>query len=472
MRRMRTGLLLTVMALQTLAATPLAAQVGPSLTGETGLFQILNAETLPAGRFSLGIYYSQSDRVASASLVTPSNVDDPLRYGVGRGAVTVGYGLLKNWEASVSVGLLYEKANFRLWSGVINGFDHTGGFSASQIDKIRLGTKWLLNPNVDAVKVVLFGGAAFPTQSGTDPNALTTNTIDWNVGASFNYKIVTFQLSYFLAGDRGFASPSPAIVYPNGAFDNPNEVVAALGFNVPIIPHVFKAIAEVNRIHYDGGDTRPPDFTEATLGGRLSLGDSGFTAAGAVRVNIDRWVKYGNKPNNIGGILQVAYSPGAYESPAPMPASAPTSSEPITQAPEPAPVPPPVPAPAPTAGTTAEPQVAAAPAPRPTTSTTDEILFDAAKSRLTNIAKAILDGVALRLKNNLSATCVIAASTDAKEKGGDHTALGRARAEAAKDYLVKRHGIDAARIMTDVKGDGDAGDATRNRRAVVTVTFP
>jgi outer membrane protein OmpA-like peptidoglycan-associated protein len=114
-----------------------------------------------------------------------------------------------------------------------------------------------------------------------------------------------------------------------------------------------------------------------------------------------------------------------------------------------------------------------APAPRAETSTTDEILFDSAKTRLTNIAKAILDGVALRLKNNLSATCTVVAYTDPKEKGGDHMALAKGRAEAAKDYLVKRHGIDAARIRTDVKGDAEAGpDATRNRRAVVTVAFP
>ena len=82
------------------------------------------------------------------------------------------------------------------------------------------------------------------------------------------------------------------------------------------------------------------------------------------------------------------------------------------------------------------------------------ILFDAAKSRLTNIAKAILDGVALRLKNNLSATCTIVGFTDPKEKG-DHAALGKARADAAKDYLVKRHGIDASRVQVDARGDAD-----------------
>jgi outer membrane protein OmpA-like peptidoglycan-associated protein len=105
------------------------------------------------------------------------------------------------------------------------------------------------------------------------------------------------------------------------------------------------------------------------------------------------------------------------------------------------------------------------------TTTTDEVFFDIGKSWLTNIAKAILDGVALRLKNNLSATCTIAGYTDPKEKG-DRMTLAKARAEAARDYLVKRHGIDAGRITVAAKGDGDAADATRNRRAVVTITFP
>jgi outer membrane protein OmpA-like peptidoglycan-associated protein len=112
------------------------------------------------------------------------------------------------------------------------------------------------------------------------------------------------------------------------------------------------------------------------------------------------------------------------------------------------------------------------PPPRAETSTTDEILYDASKSRLTNIAKAILDGVALRLKNNLSANCTITGFADKGEKG-DKMALSKSRADAAKDYLVKRHGIDAGRIHVEAHGDAEAGpDATRNRRSVVTVTFP
>ena len=58
MRRMRTRLLLGAIACLVLAtpfATPLAAQMSPSVSGETGLFQVTNAEMLPQGRFSLGL---------------------------------------------------------------------------------------------------------------------------------------------------------------------------------------------------------------------------------------------------------------------------------------------------------------------------------------------------------------------------------------------------------------------------------
>jgi outer membrane protein OmpA-like peptidoglycan-associated protein len=314
----------------------------------------------------------------------------------------------------------------------------------------------LLNPRIDPVKIVLFGGFWIPTQSKADQNALSTYRADWDFGISGNYGIATFQASYLNTADYG------------EEFDVANEFRWGLGFNIPIIPKVLRGIAEINRIHYDGGTTKPGDFSEVLAGARFAVGETGLTASGALRVNIDRWVKYGLHPSPIGGLVQLAYSPV-------LPSTLVVSAPAAATAPEPAPL-----ATTTTNETTAStstPAPASAteppPAARPETTTTDEILFDSAKSRLTNIAKAILDGVALRLKNNLAATCTIVAFTDPKEKGGDHMGLARARAEAAKDYLIKRHGIDGARIRLDSKGDTEAGpEALRNRRAVVTVTFP
>ena len=65
MRRMRTRLLLGAIACLVFAA-PLAAQVAPTVTGETGLFQILNADMLPQGRFSLGLSWGLWDRTAAS----------------------------------------------------------------------------------------------------------------------------------------------------------------------------------------------------------------------------------------------------------------------------------------------------------------------------------------------------------------------------------------------------------------------
>jgi|GEM_PF-760060 len=468
MRRMRTRLLLGAIACLILAA-PLAAQVGPTVTGETGLFQVMTADMLPQGRFSLGLSWGLWNRTAAPVPYSTPLPDDPLRYDVQRFGLSIGYGLLPSWEASISTGFDRYHASSFDWQGLVNGHYRFGDFTHSETDKVRFGTKIRLNSN-DPVLVAIFGGISIPTQSENDVNAIGTSRADYDLGLSFNFGWVTFQSDYQLNGKIGTPTPTPGSG-PTG-YDLSNVWTTAVGVAVPVVPNVFKAIGEINRVHYDGGDTQPPDFSEATLGGRFAFGDSGFTASGAVRINIDRWVKYGSTPSNIGGLVQVAYMPPAplharpraalprETEPAPPPATEPVPPPP----PAPAPVPAPVPAP------TAEP--VAPPAARPSTSTTDEILFDAAKSRLTNIAKAILDGVALRLKNNLAATCTISASTDPKEKGGDHAALAKARAQAARDYLMKRHGIDGSRITTEVKGDGDSADATRNRRAVVTVTFP
>ena len=56
--------------------------------------------------------------------------------------------------------------------------------------------------------------------------------------------------------------------------------------------------------------------------------------------------------------------------------------------------------------------------------------------------------------------------------------LGQKRADAAKEYLVTRHGIDPGRISTQSKGAADPGydnttaeGRTKNRRAQIVVTL-
>lgn len=450
MRRMRTGLLLAL-AVALLAASPLSAQVAPSLTGETGLFEIYDAQTVPQGRFAFSLFYSMYDRTAAPVPYAGTLADDPLRYSTDKLGLTLAFGLLPNWEASFSAGQRSYSADDRSWAGVIGGRNQHGKVDHDETDKMRIGTKVILN-HKDPLKVALFGAAYIPTQSRNDAYALSTWRTDWEWGFSGTYGVFTGQFAYLWTADA---------TDDYDLYDVSNEMRWSAGVGLPIIPDRLKGIVEIHRTMYDGGTTQPPDFTDAVLGARLSLGQY-FVASAGVRANVDRWVKYGSSPTNVGGILQVAFAPQHEQAAAPRVVPSPHEPPPAEPVPAPAPVVQPAPAPI----------VEAPPAPKPETSTTDEILFDAAKSRLTNIAKAILDGVALRLKNNLSATCTIVGFTDPKEKG-DHASLGKARADAAKDYLVKRHGIDAARIQVDARGDAEAGDdATRNRRAVVTVTFP
>jgi outer membrane protein OmpA-like peptidoglycan-associated protein len=445
MQRMRTGLLIAVAAPLLAAAPALFGQVGPTITGETGLFELKNAETVPVGQFSFGLSYSHWAKTAAPSLVYSPQPDDPLRYSTGRLGIAVAYGLGKHWEASLVAGPRTYWADDQAWAGSINGYERYGSIRRTESDKLRFGTKVLMTTK-DPVKVALIMGVSVPLTSRSDAEALSTYRADWDLGMSFNYKAFTFQTGYLLAGDRG------------STFDVSNQLMFGIGFNIKIIPGTLAVITELNRIHFDGGDSKPDDHSEALLGARLALGESGFSTAGAVRANIDMWHKYGTSASPIGYVLQVAYSPQPVIAAKPKVAA--QAEEP---APAPATAPPPAPAPAPV--------VEAPQSPKGETSTTDEILFDPAKNRLTNIAKAILDGVALRLKNNLSAICTISGYADPGEKAKDKAALASSRADAAKDYLVKRHGIDASRITVETKAEPLGSDPTRNRAAIVQVSF-
>ena len=116
---------------------------------------------------------------------------------------------------------------------------------------------------------------------------------------------------------------------------------------------------------------------------------------------------------------------------------------------------------------------------QPETLRTDEIHFEAGSARLTNIAKAILDEVALRMKQEPSATALVIGYTDDREITGPNQDLDRRRAEAVRDYLVSRHGIDPSRITVEGRGTSDpVGDNTtaegrlRNRRVVIRLILP
>ena len=296
MRRMRTRLFLAAAAGFVLSL-PARAQVAPTLSGETGLFEITNADTLAAGRFSLALSWSMWPRTAAPLPGSFTLADDPLRYDQQRLGFSVGYGLTNSWEIVVGTGSNRYHADDLIWAGVISGRALAGGFTHTEQDKVRIASKLLLNPR-DVMRVAVFMGYSIPTQSKNDVNSIGSYRSDWDFGASFTMGWFTFQSSYFLAGQVGLESPSPG----GGAYGYkiPNEWKNAVGIAVPIIPNVLKIIGEVNRVHHDGGTTQPGDYSDAIVGGRFGFGD--FTASGAVRIAIDRWSKYGDTPSNFGGL--------------------------------------------------------------------------------------------------------------------------------------------------------------------------
>jgi hypothetical protein len=137
----------------------------------------------------------------------------------------------------------------------------------------------------------------------------------------------------------------------------------------------------------------------------------------------------------------------------PPPAPPPPPPPPAPPETPPAPMPPPAP-----------PVVAPPPPPAPTTDTID---FDRGSARITNIAKARLDAVALRLRENPRATVVITGYPDDGTASARRESLARQRAENAKAYLIDRHGIEASRITTQT----DLTDTAHRGQAVIVVTF-
>jgi len=108
-------------------------------------------------------------------------------------------------------------------------------------------------------------------------------------------------------------------------------------------------------------------------------------------------------------------------------------------------------------------QVPPAPTPRQVEEVT--INFTPGSARLSNIAKAKLDEVALMMKQDPDERAQVIGYAQPNEGSTGPQALADQRASAVKNYLVTRHGIDPSRIDT-------AGEVSSEkvREAVVTIT--
>ena len=441
----------------------------PTSSGQTGLFETVTADTLRQGNWSFGVYFNDWDLLAGPApdLAPPSAREyQDMSYDLYRLSASIGVGLTDRWE--VSAMLPYDRivSNGNDRVGFINGFLHSGEFTESGMGNIRLATKFGLTPNDAPTRFALSAFTDLPT--GDDDSGISTGSTDFGIGGHVTHGIGSLSLAYVGRGDRD----SDDVVAGTADTAIPNELRLDGGLNIPIgLFGLTNWVNEVNAVWYNGGDNTPGNPLFLVSGLRHWFGTSGWSLSAGARWNVAKFFDNNDECRftelddcALSGLVGLTYAPLAFTTVAPPP-------------PAPPPVIPPPPAPTPAPVTPPPPPVVT---PRqPTDIRTDEIHFEAGSARLTNIAKAILDEVALRMKQEPTATALVIGYTDDRENTGPNQDLDRRRAEAVRDYLVTRHGIDPSRITVEGRGTSDpVGDNTtaegrlRNRRVVIRLTLP
>jgi outer membrane protein OmpA-like peptidoglycan-associated protein len=455
MKAMRTAFLAMLACLIVATAS---AQVAPNNQGDIGLFTIPTADQPQPGTFTLGAYGWLEQLVAGDLPGTDFAMRDRV-YRHTAGEFSLGYAFTRHWSIFASAGAEQYRSRGGWLGGAINGIQLPAPFESNEARKVRVGTKVTLYSEADpSFRVGLWLAAWAPINNATlkingvpAEGQINSRRTDWEWGVNATKGVFTGMVSYILSGEH----------------DNDvrvsNRLRFGVGVDVPLAGLPMHVIGELDRTIMDGGDFPAPSYSMMNAGVRFWVGQTGVAVSTALNMDMDLLFKHGNNPSPFGGILGVTYAAWPPPPPAPVVVPAPAPAEPVVIEEKAAPAPAPAPAPPPP------------PAPK---KTTDEIFFDAGSARLTNIAKAVLDGIALRMKNDLNSTAAISGYSDNAGKEDANVAISARRAEAAKEYLVTRHGIDPNRIATFARGSQDAAydNATpegkaKNRRAVIVVTL-
>jgi len=463
---------MTSSSLSSITMTDQARLVAPTASGQTGLFNVITADTLRRGDWSFGVYYQAWNlEAAKAPFIIPSaRKHQNMGYDLSQLEGSVGYGVTDNWEISAS--LPYDRISGKGGdrNGFINGYYYQGKFSDSGMGPLHLATKWGFGSSMASrLAVSLFADVA----TGSKNTGIGTGTSDFGVGLHYTASQFTVGGEYALVGDRSAKNSNFPFLTPDSS-KLPNELRLEAGWNHPL--HIWSTtnwISEVSTIMYQGGDVRPPAPLFLVTGLRHWLGDSGWSLNAGVRFNATKFSRDHKECRvteidncALTGLVGLTFAPlhlAAVAPPPPPPA-------PMPEAPPPPPAPTPVAPPEPPPVT---------PPHVPTELRTDEIHFESGSARLTNIAKAILDDVALRMKQEPTSTANVIGYNDDKENTGPNHDLDRRRAEAVRDYLVSRHGIDPSRITVEGRdGREPIGDSTtaegrlRNRRVQIRLMLP
>ena len=440
----------------------------PTSSGQTGLFETVTADTLRQGNWSFGVYFNDYDLLAGPApdLAPPSAREyEDLSYDLYRLSASIGVGLTDRWEVSAMLpwDRIVSHGGDRV--GFINGNLYAGEFTESGLGNARLATKFGLSPIDSPTRFALSAFVDLPT--GDDD--ISGGSTDFGIGGHLTRGAGSLALTYVARGDY---EDDDDVLAPFTDFDPSNEIRLDAGLNWPVgFWPTTNWVSELNTIWYTGGDREPDSPIFLVTGIRHWFGTSGWALSAGARWNVAKFFDNNDECRftelddcALSGLIGLTFAPLALAAPAPPP-PAPTPVPPPPEPVPPAPVPPPP-----------EPVVT----PRqPTELRTDEIHFEPGSARLTNIAKAILDEVALRMKQEPTAQAVVIGHTDDRENTGPNQDLDRRRAEAVRDYLVTRHGIDPSRITVEGRGATEPiGDNTtaegrlRNRRVVIRLILP
>jgi outer membrane protein OmpA-like peptidoglycan-associated protein len=452
---------------QTLTYADQQGLVAPTATGELGLFNTITGDTLRRGDWSFGIYYNGYNLQAAPArnFVPPSaRPYKDMGYDLTALSASIGYGLTDRWDVTASIPWERLEANGGDRAGYVNGWRYIGKFRDTGVGNLHLATKvGLLDPSMGSKLAFEF---FLDPPTGNKNSGIATGNVNYGVGLHWTHGVATVSGEFANMGSRDASHSNTG-----SSVAISNEFRLNGGLNIPL--HFWRAtnwISEIDSTWYNGGDFKPKSPVFLATGLRHWFGASGWALSLGARFNA---TKFGNDHQEcrITELDNCGLSPLVGLTFVPFHLAPPPPPAPLVPVAPPPPPPPPAPTPPP------PPPVV--PPHQPQELRTDEIHFEPGSARLTNIAKAILDDVALRMKQEPTSTAIVIGYTDDREKTGANADLDRRRAEAVRDYLVSRHGIDPSRITVEGRdarepvGDNSTAEGRlKNRRVVIRLIIP
>lgn len=426
MKKLKLLFLVTLLGMMPILASAGEEANAPTATGETGLFTLLSGETLPQGQWSFGLYYNNWDRLLEFD---GFDLEEDISVDWNRLSASLGYGLTDRWEVSLMVP--YDDIEV----DDDDLFFDDDGADASGLGNARLGTKFRLTgaAGEDTSKLALNLFAELPTGD----EDVASDDVGFGVGLGWSRANWVFDVGYKATGD-------------DDDVDIADELHAGLGYASSINDR-FDWITEVVGTFYQSGDVGFDDAVDLTTGGRLWLGETGNWALNfGLRTDLMQLSDI-DEHCPIGGLLGLTFFPRLFQEEVVPPPPPPPPPAPAPEPAPPAPAPPPPP-----------------PPPAPPAPEEMEVVceFTPGSARTSNICKAKLDEVALRMKQEPDSTAKVVGYADGSTGSqSSNQRIAEQRAEAVKSYIVTRHGIDPSRITTE-------GQVTDRLAAVVILTIP